>query len=514
MNRNTLNDLHAVRGFSSADVFSAGTSGAILRYCPPVIKSLSTNEGDQGATQEVTIKGLNFTGATEVNFGAGVAVNTFTVVNSKQITADITIVSGAGEGARDVTVATDCGSATLSDSFEVIQSLPSVASVSPDQDRQGVALNVTINGANLSAISEVSLGTGITVNSFTALSSKQISVSITIAADAAPGSRDVSITAPGGSFILANGFTVQQALPTLESVNPNYGNQGTPLDITISGANLIGATQVDLGAGVVVNSFTVLSSNRITANASLSADAAIGSRDVAVVTPGGSVTLTGGFTVKQALPAIASVSPDQGSQGATFNITINGTNFIGATEVRLGTGPAVNSFTVLSANQITANITIVSGSVAGVRDVSVTTPGGSAALANSFTVKQGMPAITSISPGQGSQGAEVEVIISGSNLDGATAVSMGSGVTIKSLTNLSATQIRVNVTIDSSAVSGVRDVTVTTPGGSSTLGSSFNIKEKSLGVLLVALVWVGVAVMVALFIIILNLLKKNRTIKK
>jgi hypothetical protein len=510
MNRNTINKLCAVWGFSSYDVFATGWSGTIARYLPPIITSISNNYGDQGVTLNVNISGRNLTGASEVRFGTGIAVNSFTVLNSNQLTANITIVTGADLGARDVSVTTPGGNFTLPDSFTVNQALPIITSISPDQDIQGATLNVTITGTNLAGASEVRFGTGIVVNSFTVLSSNQMTVSIIIVADTATGARDVSVTTTGGSFTLLNGFTVNQALPTVTSISPDQGNQETMLNVIIDGTNFTGATEVRLGSGIVVNSFTVLSSNQITASISIALDCETGKRDVSVTTPGGNFTLPNSFTVKQVLPTIASVIPDNVSQGATLDVAIAGTNLTGASELRLGTGIAVNSFTVLNSNQIMANITIVAGTNTGVRDVSITTPGGSFTLQNGFTVIQAPPTITSISPSQGNQGTTFTVIVSGSNLYGATSVSLGHGVTVQSFSNLSPTQLSVSVKIDAKAVTGMRDVSVITPGGSSTLSNSFIIKQKSLGTLFIALVWVGIAIVLVLFLLILNMLRKKR----
>ena len=85
-------------------------------------------------------------------------------------------------------------------------------------------------------------------------------------------------------------------------------------------------------------------------------------------------------------PTVASVSPNSGEQGATLEVTISGTNFTGATAVSFGDGITVNSFTVVSATQITANISISATATLGLRDVSVTTPDGTGTLADSFTV--------------------------------------------------------------------------------------------------------------------------------
>jgi hypothetical protein len=512
-NRNTINKLSAVWGLSAGEVFAAGGSGTILRYLPPVIKSISSDRGNQGETLDITLTGENLSGASEVRLGAGIAVNSFTVVNSKQIAANITIVAGAETGARDVLVIAEGGTFTLPNSFTVEQALPTITLVSPEQDRQAATLKVTITGTNLSGAIEVRLGAGIAINSFTVISANQISADITISADAETGARNVSVATAGGSFTLPNSFTVKQALPTITSISTDQGNQETKLSVTIDGTNLSGASDLRFGAGIAVNSFTILSSNQIAVGISISAGAPEGARDVTVTTPGGGFTLPNSFTVKQALPEITSVTPNHGNQGAMLNVAISGTNFGGASELRLGTGIAVYSFTVLSSNRIEATITIVAGAPVGARDVTIATPGGSFALPNGFAVEPGLPTITSISPSEGSQGAALTVIISGSNLDGAASVTFGTGVNIQSFTNLSPTQLSVNVVIDAEAVTGVRDVSITTSGGSSTLGNSFNIKEKSNATLFLALLWVAIAIAVGLFIFILSRLRKNRGAK-
>jgi hypothetical protein len=78
------------------------------------------------------------------------------------------------------------------------------------------------------------------------------------------------------------------------------------------------------------------------------------------------------------------------------------------------------------------------------------------------------------------------------------------------LYQLSPTQLSVSVIIDENAAKGVRDVSVTTPGGSSTLANGFNIKQKSTSTLFVALLWGVIALVVGIFILILNILRKRR----
>ena len=86
-------------------------------------------------------------------------------------------------------------------------------------------------------------------------------------------------------------------------------------------------------------------------------------------------------------PTVSDVDPDTGEQGETLTaVVISGTNLTGATSVSFGGNITINSFTVDSDSQVTANITIASDAVVGYRDVSVTTPEGTGSLSNAFTV--------------------------------------------------------------------------------------------------------------------------------
>ncbi|MGD0353402.1 MAG: choice-of-anchor U domain-containing protein [Dehalococcoidia bacterium] len=116
--------------------------------------------------------------------------------------------------------------------LQLIQA-PVVASVSPNSGNQGQTVNnVIITGSNFTGATVVSFGSGITTNSFTVNSATQITVNIIIAAGATPGTRDLSVTTPGGTGTLPNGFTVLQ--PT-QSVSTATGT-GTATFTTSNGS--------------------------------------------------------------------------------------------------------------------------------------------------------------------------------------------------------------------------------------------------------------------------------------
>ncbi len=66
------------------------------------------------------ITGTYLTGTTVVSFGAGITVNSFNVDTDSQISASITIATGAAPGTRDVSVTTPEGTATKTAGFTVI----------------------------------------------------------------------------------------------------------------------------------------------------------------------------------------------------------------------------------------------------------------------------------------------------------------------------------------------------------------------------------------------------------
>jgi len=172
-------------------------------------------------------------------------------------------------------------------------------------------------------------------------------------------------------------------------------------------------------------------------------------------------------------PVVTGVTPSRGAQGQTLTVTIAGSNFTGATSVAFGPGITVRSFKVKNARQITANIAIDLLANIGPTNVSVTTLAGTGTLTGGFTVVQGPPTVTSVSPNQGARGQNLNVTVTGANFVGVTTVSFGSGITVNRFTVISSTEIVANISISSKAKAGGRDVSVTTSSGTGTLRGGF-----------------------------------------
>src|SRR5204863_8427219 len=91
---------------------------------------------------------------------------------------------------------------------------------------------------------------------------------------------------------------------------PTSGNLTETLGVVFNGTNYIsGVTTVSIsGTGITVNTVTVNSNIKLTANITIASGATVGPRNVSVTNPapgGGTATLTNGFTVNN--PATTTV---------------------------------------------------------------------------------------------------------------------------------------------------------------------------------------------------------------
>jgi hypothetical protein len=252
-------------------------------------------------------------------------------------------------------------------------------------------------------------------------------------------------------------FLTNTPPPTVTSISPTTGSQSGGTSVLITGTNLTGATAVDFGT-VASTHIVVNSATQITATSPAEAAGTVG---VTATTPGGTSAQSAAdqFTYASA-PTVTAISPTFGPIAGGTSVTITGTNFTGATSVLFGTTAATN-VTVVSSTQVTATSPALA---AGAQNVHVVTPFGTSATNTSdvFTYF-GTPTVTSISPTTGSQGGGTSLVITGTNLAGATAVDFGTVASTHIVVN-SATQITATAPAQ---VAGTVNVTATTPGGTS-----------------------------------------------
>ncbi len=124
--------------------------------------------------------------------------------------------------------------------------VPAIGLVNPGDGLRARTMDVEVLGlnTNFQATSQVSLGSGIVVNSRVINSPEKITANVTIAPDATLGFRDIIVTTPLGDSTTetATGVgafnIVEPPSPsTLISVTPAQGAQGRTLSVNIFGSN-------------------------------------------------------------------------------------------------------------------------------------------------------------------------------------------------------------------------------------------------------------------------------------
>ena len=158
----------------------------------------------------------------------------------------------------------------------------------------------------------------------------------------------VVVTAPAGyevSLAATSGFSISVTVP-----QAGGATAATPVYVRLTGAT----------AGTFAGNVAVSSTGATTQNVAVT-----GIVTAVVVSP----------------PTISSFTPTSGGPGTT--VTITGTNFTGATSVRIGSFAATN-FTVVNGTTITFVVPTGTGSVNG--QISVTAPGGTVTSTASFNL--------------------------------------------------------------------------------------------------------------------------------
>ena len=415
----------------------------------PNVSSVSPVAGLVTGGASVSIVGSGFSGASAVEFGT-TAATTFTVVSSTEITA---ASPPASAGSLAVTVTTPVGaSATSAADVFTYEDAPTVSGLSPLAGAPAGGTLVNVVGTGFTGATTVDFGdraaSSITVNSAS---------SITATSPAqGPVTTDVIVTTPVGvSATSAADKFIYEAVPTVSSLSPVAGTPSGGTAVTITGSGFGAASTVSFG-GVLASSFSVVSSSEITVS---SPSSAAGSIDVTVTTPVGTSasTASGEFTY-EAAPSVSGLTPDAGLPAGGTTVTVTGGNFSQVSAVSFG-ALAANDYTVDSASSIIATSPAQSGVTV---DVTVTTPVATSALsgADHFTYEPA-PSVTALSPVAGLPAGGATVVLSGSNFAQASAVEFGTvsaSYTVNSPTQITAT---------SPAGSGIVEVTVTTPSGTS-----------------------------------------------
>ncbi len=319
---------------SLSSAVGAGTlpTAATLTVIPrrPILNVVSPRVGPLAGNTEVTLTGTRLANATSVNFGSTVVPASQFISNTD---STITLRSPAGAaGLINITVTTAGGTNEniLNGGFTYV--LPPTASVEfldtsiPADGSTAARYRVTVSNPNAVALPDVSFSqsfpSGLTLaalantcNGFRATvgggnigytfasGSLAANASCSVTASlysATPGSYNItlsSLTSAGGDGTLpttATALTVAPLTPSITGVSPAVGPLAGNIPVTISGTNLLNATQVVFGGTTIQStSFTSNTDTAITVNAPSGTAGAV---DISVTTPNGTDTEVAAFT--------------------------------------------------------------------------------------------------------------------------------------------------------------------------------------------------------------------------
>jgi hypothetical protein len=374
---------NAAPGARAVTVTTAGGTTSSVPFTvsgpPPSLIGVNPDAGSTEGGALVTITGTNLTGATGLTFG-GAPVEIFNIYSDTGISA---VTPAHAAGSVDVVVTTPNGTGTLVDAFtfETPATPPTLTGISPASGTTEGGDTVNLTGTNLDDVTSVTFGG----TAASILNTSANSLTVTTLGHAA-GTVDVAVTSPDGSDTLDDAFTFEEpaAPPTLTGITPESGLTDGGLEVTLTGTNLHEVTAVTFG-GTLGSSLAVDSATSIRVRTPSHAPGAV---DVVVMSPNGSATIANGFTyvVPDVRPTIVEVNPAIGDIFGGTPVTITGTNFLGVTSVTFGGTAATVMFSDATTILVTAP-----AHAAGLVDVVVTTPDGTATLEDGFKYVAGEP---------------------------------------------------------------------------------------------------------------------------
>ena len=388
---------------------------------PLTASTLNPDAGPVAGGTVVVITGTGFDDATGVTFD-GVPGTAFAVTSPTSIT--VTSPAHLTPGTVDVVVEGDFGNADPLD-FEYFVA-PTITLVDPTEGPVGGGTVVTITGTGFTGATSVTFG-GIPGTALTVISDTELEIT-----SPAHAAGPVDVVVEGADAPSNAGVFAFVASPVIIGLNPTSGPTAGGNTVIITGTGFTGATDVTFG-GVPATTVTVDSDTQITVVAPPHVPADV---DVIVEHPiGDSAPVTYAYL---AAPAITALAPTSGPITGGTVVTITGTGFTGATGV---TFDGVAGSQLLVVNPTTISV-VTPPHALGTAEVVVESPNGDS-LPGSFEYVPVPVAITTLTPDNGGIGGGTVVVITGTNLGGATGVTFdgipGTGLIVTSDTSITIT---------------------------------------------------------------------------
>jgi hypothetical protein len=437
----------------------------------PILRSISPTGVSAGSSgQTITLTGTNFFSDSQVQFNGSNHPTTF--VSATQLTVQLSASDLAQAGSQNLTVVNTEGLGWTSNPLvlTINATNPVLTAISPTSAAAGSgALTLTATGTNFAGTSTIQVNGANRTTTFG--SSTQLTATLTAADLSVAGSLSITVNTPSAGTSAALTFTVNNPGPSLTSLSPSTATAGgTAFTLTVNGSNFVSGAVVRVNGSNRTTTF--VSSTQLTAAIPASDIASPGSLSVTVTNaaPGGGTSSALTFTVNNPVPALTSLSPSTATAGgAAFTLTVNGSNFVSGSVVRVNGSSRTTTFA--NSTQLTAAIS--SSDIASPGTLSITVvnaaPGGGTSGALSLTVNNPVPSLSSISPSSVAAGTNgTTLTVTGSNFINGSVIQVNGSS--RTTTFVGSTQLNANLPASDLAAGALLSITVSTPspgGGTS-----------------------------------------------
>ena len=408
----------------------------------------------------LTVNGTNFLSGALVQWNGTNLATAF--VGSTQVTATVPAALIASGGSANITAMNVGGSVSTATAFPINIPTPTISGLSPASATEGgSAFTLTVNGTSFLSGAVVSWNGSALVTTF--VSATQLTAAVPAGLIASAGSASITVANAGGSASSSSGFSITVPTPTISSMSPTSATAGgMGFMLTVNGTNFIGGAVVNWNGSAL--STTFVSSTQVTAAVSGSLIVSMGNASITVENSGGSPSTAATFPINApSAPSITSLSPTSTTAGgATFTLTVNGSNFNSGAVVNWNVTALATTF--VSSIQLTATVT--AGLIAAVGSASITVqdPIGGPSSAAQFPITAPTPTITTLSPNSATAGGNgFTLTVNGTNfLTGAVVNWNGAPQTT---TFVNGTQVTAAIPAALIASGGSASITVTNTSG-------------------------------------------------
>ena len=378
------------------------------------VGGVTPSNGRSIGGETITVNGQNFlsptAGATSVFFG-GTPASGLLILNDT--TLSVTAPAAIAGSVVDVSISNDNGTSILFGAYRY-NAAPAMTTALPSSGRSIGDTLITLQGSGFvvdaAGVNTVMIG-GLPATAIVTLADDALQCKVP---GGTPGSAvDIQVSNANGLAILSSGYRYN-ALPTLTSVSPASGSSRGGLQAVLQGSGFMdnnpGVNLISFGAAPATN-VSVLSDGNLSCEVPAGTPGAI--VNITLTNENGSDTLLGAFTYN-VLPTIAALSVAEGpAQGDVF-LSITGSGFLnnsaGTATVTFG-GFQASAVTVLTDGEL---ICSTPAGIAGTLvDVKVANSNGDATLIGGFRYND-LPAISSITPSNGSLNGSTFVLVTGS----------------------------------------------------------------------------------------------------